>query len=352
MGKHILHSAFCILHYISLAYAADDLSADRACLSQCHGQFEREVTLRGRSASYVDVAQLRSSVHQQLACLDCHRDITKVPHGEDIAPVKCVNCHYKGNPRRAPGGEEYRDYIESVHAQMGQDGEKRPGCTDCHGVHGILSPQDAQSPTHKAHVPETCGKCHTEIFEEYATSVHGKALLWDGILESPNCADCHGVHRILSPKDVQSPVHPTHVSQTCATCHQAVEIVGKYGIATERVSTYQQSFHGLANKYGVKAVANCATCHGVHNILPSSEPTSTIHPSNIRQTCGQEGCHPDAIEAFSRGPVHLGAVNPPPVVNWVRVGYTALIIIVIGGMVLHNILDYINTHRRRRHGGA
>ena len=325
---------------------AEDLSKDHACLSQCHGQMDHQVELNGASASYVDVAALRSSVHRQIACLGCHGDITKVPHDESVNPVRCVGCHYKGNPRQAPGGGEYRDYVESVHAEVSQDGKKKPKCIDCHGIHNTLSPRDKQSQIYRMRVPETCGQCHTDIYREYMLTIHGKALLWESVLDSPNCVDCHGVHRILAPKDERSPVHPTHVSQTCSNCHEAVEVVGKYGISTERVTSYKDSYHGLANKYGVHTVANCATCHGVHNILPSTDAASSIHPDNLHLTCGQQNCHPQAVQAFARGSVHLGVVRTPNIIRWIRIGYTTLIILTIGGMVLYNIFDFISVRRR------
>ena len=351
MLRNFVVTAFIrILPLVLLSYPtfAADLSADRACLSQCHGQMAHQVQINGKSPSYVDVATLRSSVHQQMACLDCHRDITTVPHSEVIAPVRCVGCHYKGNPRHAPGGEEYKDYVESVHAQVRQDGKKRPKCTDCHGTHNILSPRDEQSPIYKMHIPETCGQCHAAIYKEYTQTIHGIALMWDRVLDAPSCVDCHGVHRILSPKDPRSRVHPTHVSQTCAHCHEAVEIVGKYGISTRRVATYEESYHGLANKYGVRTVANCSTCHGVHNILPSINPASSIHPNNLPKTCGQANCHSNAVQTFVLGPIHLGVAKPPDIVRFFQTGYTVLIVLTIGGMLLHNILDYIAARRRNR----
>ena len=32
---------------------------------------------------------------------------------------------------------------------------------------------------------------------------------------------------------------------------------------------------------------NCASCHGFHKILPSSDPKSTVNTKNLGQTCGQ-----------------------------------------------------------------
>ncbi len=354
-GSLLVLQLACVLILYSLVLpclpALADPETDRACLSKCHGQLKRQVEIQGKLAMHVDVAALRSSIHQQLSCLDCHQAIAQIPHKEPIAPVDCVDCHYKGNPRHAPGGGEYRDYVESVHGQIQEDGKKRPRCIDCHGTHDIRPPSDEQSRIYKMRIPETCGQCHTGIYEEYEQSVHGQGLLRDRVLDAPGCVDCHGIHRILSPEDPLSSVYPTHVSQTCAHCHDAVEIVGKYGVSTGRVVSYQQSYHGLANKYGVRAIANCASCHGAHNILPSTDPASLIHPDNLHQTCGQANCHPQAVESFALGPVHLGVVSPPyDIAKWIQNAYIALIVLVIGGMLLHNILDYISIRRRKRHG--
>jgi formate dehydrogenase gamma subunit len=104
------------------------------------------------------------------------------------------------------------------------------------------------------------------------------------------------------------------------------------------VSSYQDSYHGLASKLGSTIVANCASCHGVHNILPSSDPRSTINHANLANTCGQ--CHPGASENFILGKIHLDlpvAQDAGSVASrWVRRIYLSLIVVVIGGMIIHN----------------
>src|SRR6266545_3454820 len=117
------------------------------------------------------------------------------------------------------------------------------------------------------------------------------------------------------------------------------------GVASARVSSYKDSYHGLASQLGSKVVANCASCHGVHNILPSSDPRSMISANNLPQTCGQ--CHVGASVNFTNGKIHLtsGLVSEVArrdmgvvgtrIVRWI---YLPLIILVIGGMVVHNAL--------------
>jgi cytochrome b subunit of formate dehydrogenase len=92
-------------------------------------------------------------------------------------------------------------------------------------------------------------------------------------------------------------------------------------------------------------VANCASCHGVHDIKPSSDPASSINKANLATTCGQ--CHPGANENFTKGPVHvLMAKNGnTAILYWIRALYIGMIVVVIGGMLLHNLLDFLKKSR-------
>jgi hypothetical protein len=50
--------------------------------------------------------------------------------------------------------------------------------------------------------------------------------------------------------------------------------------------------HGMKRVQGDEHVAVCTDCHGVHNILPASDPRSPVHPLNVANTCQQ--CHSDS----------------------------------------------------------
>jgi len=101
-------------------------------------------------------------------------------------------------------------------------------------------------------------------------------------------------------------------------------------------------------------VANCASCHGVHNILPASDPRSTVNPKNLAHTCG--ACHPGAGTRFAIGPIHVraAAASEHPVVRFIRVAYLFLIPLTLGFMVLHNLLDFVSKIVRgpRGHGAG
>src|SRR5262249_9219336 len=104
--------------------------------------------------------------------------------------------------------------------------------------------------------------------------------------------------------------------------------------------TYLASYHGLASKLGSQVVANCASCHGVHNILPSTDPRSTINRANLIKTCGQ--CHPGVNARFVLDKVHvdapISADTGSVAVRWIRKFYVSMIWVVIGAMLLHNFI--------------
>jgi cytochrome b subunit of formate dehydrogenase len=232
-------------------------------------------------------------------------------------------------------------YELSVHGHAVAAGsEKAAVCTDCHGTHEILDAKDAKSPIFKFNVPTTCGQCHDAIAKEFKQSIHGQAIA-RGNWQAAVCTDCHGIHSIKSHLDPTSPVNAANLAQaTCARCHEGVRLSQEFGIEGRRETTYLASYHGLAARGGSQVVANCASCHGVHNILPSSDPRSTINHANLAQTCGQ--CHPGVTEKFTAAKVHVDAPLSADVgskaVRWIRSFYLSMIFAVIGGMLLHNII--------------
>jgi len=116
------------------------------------------------------------------------------------------------------------------------------------------------------------------------------------------------------------------------------------------VTTYLDSYHGLASEGGSAVVANCASCHGVHNILPSSDPRSTINRANLDATCGK--CHQGVTQKFTLTKVHLDGSRSRDVgsvaVRWIRWFYLGLIFAVIGAMFLHNAIIWRSKAAARR----
>jgi cytochrome b subunit of formate dehydrogenase len=233
-------------------------------------------------------------------------------------------------------------------------GKNGAACADCHGSHGILPARDARSKVSHWNVADTCGTCHKEIAKTFLESVHGQAIK-AGAQDAPDCTDCHGEHLILEPTNPASPVNALHVSmETCARCHSDARLALRYGLPADRVPSYADSFHGLAKREGSVTAANCASCHGVHNIFRSSDPRSTVNAASLAKTCGQ--CHTGVTEKYAIGPVHILTSSGPahPVVKWIRWIYWVLIPLTLGFMVFHNLLDFISKLVRkpeRHHSG-
>lgn len=288
-------------------------------------------------------------VKEAAACADCHGEIhSTLSHDDSESQAHwsnlvhtCAQCHAKqelAGKFKLPLVRSVETYLESGHARAIAAGRPGAVCSDCHGVHDILPSHDPLSSVARSNISTTCGKCHEDIARQYGASVHGAALA-RGIREVPACTDCHGEHRILGSSEATSLVAAANVStQTCGRCHADERLSAKFGLSVDNVATFRDSFHGLSLRAGRQSVAHCDSCHGVHNILPSSDPRSTIHPDNLAATCGQ--CHPGAGTSFAIGTVHGSSESTGTwAAGWVRTIYLWLIGLTIGSMTVHNLLD-------------
>ncbi len=285
-------------------------------------------------------------------CITCHKQsISTLANKNDSLQAKlsreklCLSCH-QDNPdvraRVAPTVGFINAYEHSVHGKAlnNKGNVKAAGCIDCHSSHAIKKGTDPESSVFKANIPATCGKCHDDIRKVYDESIHGVAVA-KGNPDAPMCTDCHGEHNILKTTDPNSPVFSQNVSlQVCSPCHSSVKLSEKYGLSANRYQTFKSTYHGLALIGGEANVANCGSCHGVHNIKPSSDPTSTIHKANLVKTCGK--CHPGANENFTVGSIHVTMTEKEePVLYWIATIYIILIGSTIGGMFFHNFIDFV-----------
>ena len=359
----------------------------------------------------LDTARYDGSVHQQMGgCVNCHSDISEFPHPDTVMQVDCGMCHYEEQEewQNSSHGlsvqaghkdaatcvschtEHYQypatDTLSTVHpanewktcakchsnqeliqeyhipqpeavamwkttvhgrALIQQKNYDAATCSDCHGAHNVLPGRNFQSQMNKFNVPETCGKCHSEIYGKYEQSIHGGALS-EGNFDAPACTDCHGEHTIRRVESEASLVSKRlQVERTCSKCHDDPDLRAKYGFGREdQVSTYQDSYHGLAVLRGDEDAASCADCHTAHLILPQTDPLSSVNRSNIAQTCGQ--CHDNATTQFGMSYTHesvmLGRYPVQTIIKWI---YILLIVVVIGGMFIHNTVIYVHNARAK-----
>ncbi|MGE5247657.1 MAG: cytochrome B, partial [Verrucomicrobiota bacterium] len=249
-----------------------------------------------------------------------------------------------------PGEKVMIAYEQSVHGMAARAGQLGSAvCSDCHGNHDILPGDDPKSATNRQNIPTLCGKCHTGILEKYERSVHGKGMR-AGIAESPVCTDCHGEHTIARVSDPNSPVAARNIPTTCTRCHDKEAISSRYAMPKKRFSSYLDSFHGIAVEYGMTKAANCASCHGVHDILPASDPASSINKANLPMTCGK--CHPNAGPNFAKGPVHVEVTpSQSPGVFAIRLFYILFISALMILFLLHMGFEMYGRWIHRKDGG-
>jgi len=316
-----------------------------------------------------EVKSLAESIHGQAAkrgdpdapkCVSCHGTIHEVKAASEADSTiarknladTCAKCHSDAgflSRHKIPVAHPVDSYKQSVHARAVALGKEAASCSSCHGSHNIFPATDARSMVNHWKVPETCGQCHKEIARQFNESVHGEAVK-AGVRDAPVCVDCHGEHLIMDPSNPASPLNAANISaETCGRCHGDPRLALRYNLPADRLPSYAGSYHGLALEGGKLTAANCASCHGVHDILPSSDPRSTVNTANLPKTCGQ--CHKGVGEAkFTIGPVHVQTNAGPnhPVVKWIRWTYWVLIPFTLGFMLLHNLLDLLTKLIRRR----
>ncbi len=319
---------------------------------RCHEAERKDFAASAHGARPVDGKRLTPD------CLSCHAQA--ITRGGEAAPSVdlklaqarlCESCHVKKAEvadKSIRGAKFVASFDHSVHGAALAAGQAASAtCIDCHGAHAMNKAAVAGARISHLNVPETCAACHEKQAREYGTSVHASALA-KGNLDSPVCTTCHGEHDIRKHTDPSSPVHNTNLAQqVCAECHASVRLTSKYGLRSDSFKTFTDSYHGLAVRGGAVEVVNCASCHGVHAIKSQNDPTSSVHKANLAKTCGE--CHKGANTRFSIGAVHASAArrDTSSLLYWIATVYVGMIIVVVGGMALHNLLDFWKKTRRK-----
>jgi cytochrome b subunit of formate dehydrogenase len=376
-----------LLYLASILLLSDFSLVAKECM-ECHN---------GDDGPEISVKQ--SSVHADLDCTDCHQDVTD-PHQEQMPVVSCSECHdsvvdvflqsshAQGMARKlgvepnkntakiclaCHGGDAHgmmavsekgsgvnksevpesclschkdvasvnaSNYLESVHGQALMAGnEKAANCKDCHGAHDIMHSRFETSRTNHTNIPSTCRECHQKEYLAYTESSHW-ALAKKGYREAPICTDCHGEHLIRAHADENSATFKTRITETCSTCHASEKIIRKFNLPLGKTESFMNSFHGLSGRLGDQSVANCASCHDNHKVLPASSPESSIHPNNLSKTCGtcHEGIDGNSIKGSIHGNKESDTFWLIPLVEKI---YIFLILATVGGMLFHNFLDLL-----------
>ncbi len=144
------------------------------------------------------------------------------------------------------------------------------------------------SSVYPLNVPATCGKCHgdadymegidleTNQLVEYASSVHGVALLEHHDIGAPACNDCHGNHGAAPPE-------AGSIANVCGNCH------------VNNQQLFEQSH--LRTFFEDERFPLCVVCHEKHAIAKPTDDFLNWDGSTICRSCHEDG---DEAEQMSR----------------------------------------------------
>ncbi len=145
-----------------------------------------------------------------------------------------------------------------------------------------------------------CMTCHQD-FEDDDGPAH-KISSDIHYVNGLGCVDCHGgdpslddMDDVRDSKGYRGVPDFKEVPGFCASCHSDAAYMHEHNPAlpTDQLLKYKTSTHGkqLFGK-GDTNVANCISCHTVHEIGDANMPHSSTYAQNIPATCGK--CHSDS----------------------------------------------------------
>jgi len=183
------------------------------------------------------------SLASKNSCLDCHEKLTafnekekqlnevRIKHLE--RDVACsLECHATALDTFAKSN--YEQWTNSKHALFNVT------CNNCHrgntssdlkeSAHkGVSRASESNSSVFYRNLPETCGQCHTEEYNQFKESLHYQRL--EALKQAPTCDTCHNPHEFKV-------LNSTEFEGLCSSCHNtemkiAPEIPGQAVIAME-----------------------------------------------------------------------------------------------------------------------
>jgi len=380
---YLLSNLFLLFFLSSHAFAVDE---ENCLLCHKYSGLGRIDETGKKHLYYVNVTLYNQSVHGKIRCGECHLGIEKFPHGK-VKKVDCATlCHLTdpatGRPFSHAGMIE--KYEISVHGKGSAENPKKhiedlPTCTYCHDnrIYHPISKLAGREQGIAQEIFDRCIGCHEN-------NAWTEAFYY------------HFTERLHQRRSSQRMV------ELCTSCHEDEEKMARNNL--KPVSTFRDTFHWQAIKYGDPNAPNCITCHAPvgyfsHEIMPKKDARSAIHKNNLVHTCINQGgvqvCHPDATPSFAQGTVHPyqfkaglfedqrdaqtrkkdiekgtfkpfqtllartlkpGADQPVSYQNIVmlliKYFYMALIGVLISCMIVHQVLDYFATRRELSRKGT
>jgi predicted CXXCH cytochrome family protein len=155
-----------------------------------------------------------------------------------------------------------------------------------------------QSLPNQKETDDQCIICHLsagdkleKMANDYKQSIHFEK----GI----GCTKCHGGDASSEDINVSMSKEKGFIGipkrfesyKLCVKCHSDQNVMNKYGskLPTDQFAKLQMSVHSKQTIGKNEMIADCITCHGVHNIVSDKNPSSSVYPTKIVFLCGS--CH-------------------------------------------------------------
>ena len=363
MKAHITVLLFMVTVIPLLLVPSVCLAEVEGSCTMCHkypglGRIEKTEGKQSKRLFYINNDLFETTYHGKIRCKSCHTGVNKIPHTGAPAVNCATDCHIMDPSSKKSFSHKkiVNDFNNSVHGKQGsrlKDKRDLPVCKDCHNnktYHASIAKQ-----TDSKHQITVCRECHES--EEFVQRFYE-----------------HIIYRTTKRRTSKE------VVRLCSTCHADQALMEKAEL--DAVVGFTSTFHAKAIKFGNEEVANCLNCHAPyelgfspHRITSRREQHSPVSIENKIKTCRQSGCHTGATEDFALGSrVHpspekikflITGKKPEPgektliadpafqtkVVGWIQLFYKVLIILVVGGLGLHRILDMYASNRERRMRG-
>ena len=221
-------------------------------------------------------------------CYTCHQAVEDKPStlfATDVhhaMGITCAGCH--------GGNSNSEDMETAMDRKAGFRGVPKgddisAACENCHSNPERMKSFGSKLPTNQG--------------SNLKVSIHGRLSI-NGKERLAQCTTCHGAHGIRRVKDPKSPVYPLNVTQTCAKCHSNATFMRNYNPALpiDQLEKYKTSVHGILHAKGDPNVAECASCHGSHDILAASDVNSKVYATNLPETCASCHSNPEHMKKY------------------------------------------------------
>lgn len=147
-----------------------------------------------------------------------------------------------------------------------------------------------------------CARCHLAMDDD-TLSPPARAFAHDVHAQQGfTCASCHGGDPDQGDQerahDVRKGFHgkfePREIPLLCGRCHADASLMKNFNpsLRVDQLAEYRTSKHGEKLFAGDTRVAQCASCHGAHGVLPVKDSLSPVSPTQVALTCNR--CHGNA----------------------------------------------------------